>query len=323
MKRLLPALLAAAALPAAAQVPVTPTLQLPADSAIVTLQVSERIERAPDIAQVRAGVTSLAATAGAALAETARRMNLVIARARASGIADRDIQTSGIGVVAALLWLLGFGNILIAIFNLFPGYPLDGGRVLRAFLWKQGYDLNEATRFTGRCGQLIALALVAFGIFVALWRGDLFTGLWTVLVGLFLLDSAIGIVGHTLKIEKVTVAEVMTPPVSIKPETTVSQFVDHTLQLHRYTAFPVALDKRLYGILMLEDLKKLPRSNWHKTFIRDVMRPITEDLFVSPAVRLNDARELMKENGAGALAVVDERGFLIGFLQPGKIRKKV
>jgi hypothetical protein len=97
----MPALLtaaAAAATPAWAQAPVTPTLQLPADSAVVTLQVSERIERAPDIAQVGAGVTSLAATAGAALAETARRMNVVIARARASGIADRDIQTSGIGV---------------------------------------------------------------------------------------------------------------------------------------------------------------------------------------------------------------------------------
>lgn len=230
---------------------------------------------------------------------------------------------AGVGIAAALFFLLFFGNVLLAIFNLFPGYPLDGGRVLRAFLWKQGYDLNEATRFTGRCGQFIALALVAFGLFVALWRGDLFTGLWTVLVGLFLLDAAVGIVGHTLRIEKVTVAEVMTPPVSIKPETTVSHFIDHTLPLHRHTAFPVALDKRLYGILMLEDLKKLPRSNWHKTFIRDVMRPINEDLFVAPAVRLNDARELMKENGAGALAVVDERGFLIGFLQPGKIRKKV
>jgi Zn-dependent protease len=231
---------------------------------------------------------------------------------------------AGAGTAAALFFLLFFGNVLLAIFNLFPGYPLDGGRVLRAFLWKQGYDLNEATRMTGRCGQLIAIALIGFGLFVTVWRGDLFTGIWTVLTGVFLLDSAVGIVGHTLKAEKITVGEVMTPPVAVKPEATVSQFVDHTLPLHRQAAFPVALDKRLHGILTLEDLKKLPRTVWHKTVVRDVMRPINEDLFVSPAVRLSDARELMNENGAGALAVVDDRGLLIGFLQRGnKVRQKV
>lgn len=234
--------------------------------------------------------------------------------AHAGGVSD---------VVVALLGLLFFGNVLLAIFNLFPGYPLDGGRVLRAFLWKQGYDLNEATRMTGRCGQVIAIALISFGLFITIVRGDLFTGLWTVMVGIFLLDAAVGIVGHTLKAERVTVGEVMSPPVIIRPETTVSHFVDHTLPLHRYIAFPVALDKRLHGILTLEDLKQLPRAVWHKTIIRDVMRPINEDLFVSPTVRLNEAHELMKENGAGALAVVDERGLLIGFLHRGKVRKKV
>jgi len=98
MRYVLPLLAAAAAMPAAAQVPVQPTLQLPADSPVVTIQVSERVERAPDLAQVSAGVTSLAPTANAALAETARKMNVVIARARTAGIADRDIQTSGISV---------------------------------------------------------------------------------------------------------------------------------------------------------------------------------------------------------------------------------
>lgn len=238
-------------------------------------------------------------------------------------IATLVSDQAGADIAAAVFFLLFFGNVLLAIFNLFPGYPLDGGRVLRAFLWKQGYELNEATRLTGRCGQLIAVALIGFGLFVAVWRGDLFTGLWTVLVGLFLLDAAVGIVGHTLKQEKITVGEVMMPPISLKPDATVSQFVDHTLPLHRHSAFPVALDKRLHGILTLEDLQKLPRAVWHRTFVRDVMRPITEDLFVTPAVRLNDARVLMNENGAGALAVVDERGLLVGFLQRGKLRKKV
>lgn len=99
MKRLmLPLLAAASAMPAAAQVPVQPTLQVSAETPVVTLQVGERVEREPDIAQLGAGVTSLAPTASAALAETARKMETVIARVRAAGIAGRDIQTSGISV---------------------------------------------------------------------------------------------------------------------------------------------------------------------------------------------------------------------------------
>ncbi len=94
----LPLLAAVAAMPAAAQVPVQPTLQISPDQPVVTIQVSERVERAPDIAQIGAGVTSLAPTASAALAETARKMNAVIARVRSAGIAERDIQTSGISV---------------------------------------------------------------------------------------------------------------------------------------------------------------------------------------------------------------------------------
>ncbi len=78
----------------------------------------------------------------------------------------------GTNILAPLCFLLALGNFLLAIFNLFPGYPLDGGRVLRAFLWRRGADLNEATILTGRCGQIIAVVLIMFGIFVALGRGD-------------------------------------------------------------------------------------------------------------------------------------------------------
>ena len=98
MKRYLLLALATLAAPAAAQIQVAPTLQLPADTPVVTIQVVERVESTPDLANMSAGVTSLAPTASAALAETARRMDVVIARARAAGIAERDIQTSGISV---------------------------------------------------------------------------------------------------------------------------------------------------------------------------------------------------------------------------------
>lgn len=236
-------------------------------------------------------------------------------------VAASIAEAGGIRIGSALFGLLFFGNVLLAIFNLFPGYPLDGGRVLRAFLWYRGHELNEATRLTGRAGQLIGIALVALGAFVAIFRGDLFTGIWTILVGVFLLDAASGIVGFTLKSEKLTVGEVMSSPLTIKPEIFVSQFIDHTLPLHRQTAFLVGQDKRLHGVLSLEDLKKIPRERWHKTQIREVMRPVSEDFFVNSTTKLNEANALMRENGIGALAVLDHNGMLIGFLQKGKIRK--
>ena len=96
----------------------------------------------------------------------------------------------GTKALSPLFFLLFFSNILLAVFNLFPGYPLDGGRVLRAFLWRRGKDLNEATAITGRFGQIIAVVLMIFGFYVALVRGDFFTGLWTIVVGGFLFDGS-------------------------------------------------------------------------------------------------------------------------------------
>lgn len=227
----------------------------------------------------------------------------------------------GTNVLSPLLFLLFFWNLLLAVFNLFPGYPLDGGRVLRAFLWKQGKELNEATVLTGRAGQIIAIALIAFGLFIALVRGDFFTGLWMVLVGLFLYDAAAGIIKQLGISSAIKVSEVMSSPVPIAPDAMVLQFVDHVLPLHRRTVFPVAKSNQLYGMLVLEDLKDLARENWSKTKIQDVMRPIAGDYFVENEMLLSEAKRLMSENGIGAVGIIDAQSNLVGFLQQGRIRK--
>ena len=229
----------------------------------------------------------------------------------------------GNNIVSPLLFVLFLWNILLAIFNLFPGYPLDGGRVLRAFLWKRGKDLNEATILTGRAGQIISITLIVVGLYIALGRRDFFTGLWTVVVGIFLLDSATGIIKQTNDDELTTVSEVMSLPFAILPEDNVLHFVDNILPLYRQTTFLVAENKHLYGILTLEDLKTLDHSDWHKTKIQAVMRPITPDYFVESDSFLADARQLMRQNGIGALGVIDENGELVGFLQRNRIRRRV
>jgi Zn-dependent protease len=225
-----------------------------------------------------------------------------------------------------VFFLIASGNLLLALFNLFPGYPLDGGRVLRAILWRSSGNIQDATRKAGICGILIGGVLILFGVYIMIapnWRPTepYFMGGWSILVGIFLLDTATKVVKGAQQAKLLTVADGMSPPVAIDPALPISRFVDDVLPLHRQTSFPVAVKGRLHGILTLEDLKTLPRERWAKTLVQSVMRPIVPEFFVGPTTTLDSAQELMKENGVGSIAVINTKGDLVGFLLRGKIKR--
>ena len=215
----------------------------------------------------------------------------------------------------ALFFFVGAGNLLLAVFNLFPGYPLDGGRVLRAIVWKRSGNIREATRIAGFCGQLMALVLIVFGVYmiVAPSFRAYFMGLWSAMVGFFLLSAATNVVKSAR--EPATVRDAMTAPIAIEPDLPINRFVDDLLPLHRHAVFPVAHRGKLLGILSLEDLKKLPREQWRTRLARDVMRPVSASMFLKASATMDSARELMQQNGLGAAAVIDEAGDLVGFLR--------
>lgn len=226
-----------------------------------------------------------------------------------------------------VFFLIAAGNLLLALFNLFPGYPLDGGRVLRALLWRRSGNIVDATRKAGICGVLIGGVLILFGIYILIapnWRPTqpYFMGGWSILVGLFLLDTAAKVVRNAHEVQLATVADAMSPPFALEPELSITRLVDDILPLHRQTTFPVALSGRLYGILTLEDVKSLPRARWSATRVKSVMRPVSPTFFVGPATTLDSAQAVMKENGIGALAVVNASGQLVGFLQSGRIKRR-
>lgn len=226
-----------------------------------------------------------------------------------------------------VFFLISAGNLLLALFNLFPGYPLDGGRVLRALIWHRTGDMKDATRKAGICGVLIGGMLVLFGVYILIspnWRAaqPYFMGTWSILVGLFLLDTAMKVVKSAHHARLVTVGEAMSAPIAIEPGLMVTRFVDDILPLHRQTSFPVAVSGRLHGILSLEDLKSLPRERWSNTQVQSVMRPVEPGFFVESSTTLDSAQAVMKENGVGAIAIVNVRGELVGFLQSGSIKRR-
>ncbi|HEX8422531.1 MAG TPA: site-2 protease family protein [Pyrinomonadaceae bacterium] len=223
-------------------------------------------------------------------------------------------------LAGAVFFIIGFWNLMLAVFNLLPGYPLDGGRVLRAFLWHRNGKLEEATRIASLGGQLIAWTLCVFALLLYFKTGDLFMALWSVVVALFL-HSAARSVGRDRKYLE-TVGEAMSAPIAVEPDVLVSHFLDLFLPQHPQEAFPVARGRRLHGILTLADVQKLPEANRHRTRVADVMRPVAPELFVDPATPLTRADALMKQNGAGALAVLDGAGELVGFLHRGRLKRR-
>jgi len=225
-------------------------------------------------------------------------------------------------ILSLVLFLLALTNFLIAVFNLFPGYPLDGGRVLRAYLWRQGKDLNEATVLTGRCGQIISVVMIVLGLVLAVARGEYFTGFWAVLVGFFLLDSATSIIREVNSEENVRVGTLMGLPALVSPDLTLQQFIDEILPMYRRGTFAVADGGRFIGMLLLDDVKAIATDQWRSVRIRDAVRQVASEHFVHSQNSIADARVLIESNGIGAIAVVSDSGELVGMVYASMLRKR-
>jgi len=217
-------------------------------------------------------------------------------------------------ILATILFTLSAGNLLLAVFNMLPGYPLDGGRVLRAYFLRTGKDQAEATRRSAQFGKGIAYLLIAIGAVLMVLRVDIFAGLWAMLIGFFLLDSAKTAMLHAGVAREITAGDVMRLPVSVPPDITVQRFVDELLPMHRAKVFPVSSRGDLFGTLVLKELKKRPRGEWRELRIEDVMIPIRREHFVGQNTPMDIVREVVRTNGIGAVSVVDERGKLVGVL---------
>jgi Zn-dependent protease/CBS domain-containing protein len=210
---------------------------------------------------------------------------------------------------------LGIVNLVLATFNLLPGFPLDGGRALRAVLWHRRGDAESALRTAKAAGHSIGISLLAVGLYVYL-TSDEFTGLSSISIGALMLLALMASDRRPMRRARgATTADVMRrPPVTVAPGTTVERLVDDVLPIHKQAAFLVAQDGRLHGVLALESIRDLPRDAWPRTTVSSVMRPVDDSLFVPATAPAAEAARLVETNGVGCAAVLDADGLVVGDL---------
>ncbi|HVB21129.1 MAG TPA: site-2 protease family protein [Ktedonobacteraceae bacterium] len=222
----------------------------------------------------------------------------------------------GTSPLAALLGYLALSNILLGLFNLIPGFPLDGGRVLRSIIWKISSNLRTATRAATLVGQGIAYLFIFTGIWL-IFAGYLLDGLWITFIGWFLLSGAQSansqMVLETM-FKGVTVGEIMnTTPNTVPANISLQKLVDDFLLPHGWrNAFVMQLDQ-LVGLVTLSDIRHIPRDKWAVTPVGFAMIPQEKLHAVSPRQSLIEVLPLMVERDVNQVPVVDN-DHLVGVL---------
>lgn len=230
------------------------------------------------------------------------------------------VQASPLAVLS-LGWL-ALINAALAVFNLVPAAPLDGGRVLRALLWKRTGDPREATRRAAHGGRAFGVALIALGVLeVALGR---LGGIWLMLVGWFLIAAARGEETSSW-LQGVRVREVMSPdPVVASDWLTVEAFLDDYVWGHRFSTFPLrAFDGQVSGLVTLAAIKRVPSARRGEVRVREVACPIERVPVVAPDDELTNVMRRMSSGCAGGRALVMDDGDLVGILSPADISRVV
>jgi Zn-dependent protease/CBS domain-containing protein len=220
-------------------------------------------------------------------------------------------------LVAATLGYLGIANLLLGVFNLIPGFPLDGGRVLRSILWQASGSLRKATRQASLVGQVIAYLFILWGVW-QFFSGDFIGGLWIGFIGWFLLQAAQAANSQVMLesvFKGVTVGQLMSaPPMTTPANISLQQLVDTYILPQGIRSVPVVRDDELVGLITLADIRKVPREQWAQTPVGYVMIPLERLHIVRPQQSLNDVLPLMATHDVNQLLVVDEAGRLVGML---------
>ncbi|MGH2723367.1 MAG: site-2 protease family protein [Actinomycetota bacterium] len=234
----------------------------------------------------------------------------------AVALATRGVVPEAVSV--GLFGRLGFINVALGVFNLLPGFPLDGGRILRSAVWGATGSLSRATRVAARFGQAIGYLLVGAGIGMVLFLGGL-GGLWIAAIGWFLAQAALASAREQQvrrMLEDAEADDVMARNlISVPGRLTLQEAVDEYFMRHDHGAFPVEDDGRTVGLLTLRRVRKVPREDWPTTRVRDAMASLEESVTVSPQTPMPAVLDKLEPEEVHRVLVVDD-GELAGIITP-------
>ncbi len=235
-----------------------------------------------------------------------------------------------VGPVATLLLWLGPVNIILGLFNLVPGFPLDGGRVLRAALWGLTGDLTRSTLLAATVGQAFSWILIGLGFAMMLglrvpfFGSGALGGLWLALIGWFLGNAARQSWQGRLiedRLGALPVSRVMHHDYRVvEPDLSVLELVDQGFLALSYRAYPVVAEGELCGLVSLEDVRRLGRDQWAATRVAEIMTPLARLHALGPADSASRALKLLAEQGVNQLPVLD-RGQILGLVTREDILK--
>ncbi|MBF2067989.1 MAG: site-2 protease family protein [Calothrix sp. C42_A2020_038] len=230
---------------------------------------------------------------------------------------------SASGPFAAILAVLATVNLSLALFNLIPGLPLDGGNILKTIVWKITGNPYKGIAIASRVGQIFGWVAVASGLLPLLLFGS-FANFWNLLIGFFLLQNA-GNASRVAtlqeKLEGLTAADAITPDSPIvSANKSLREFADEQILNGQYRRFLVTgAEGELVGAVSVDSLRAIPTALWSETQISEVMQPIEASITVQSDKSLLDVVQLLEQQKLSALAVIRGNGVLLGILEKASI----
>ena len=219
------------------------------------------------------------------------------------------VDTFAAQFVTAIAYWLGYINVLLGAFNLIPGFPLDGGRVLRSLLWWRSHNLTRATRIASNAGRAVGFIFIFVGIYLV-FTGNFVNGVWLALIGWFLESAAVGSYRQLLLQDMLkghVASEVMSRDcVVIPPDTTIDHLVHENMLTSGRHCFPVVSDSQIVGMMTLLNVKAVPRERWTTETVRKAMTPLGKLKSVRPDEELSSILQILNDDNVSQVPVVED-----------------
>jgi Zn-dependent protease/CBS domain-containing protein len=211
--------------------------------------------------------------------------------------------------VTGIAFWLGYINLLLGAFNLIPGFPLDGGRVLRSLIWWRSGNLRNATRIASNVGMVVGFLFIAGGIYL-IFTGNWFNGIWLALIGWFLESTAVGSYQQLLMQEMLkghTASEIMSGDCAVvPPDMTIDHLVNGSILTSGRRCFPVGSGSEIMGLMTLHNIKEVPREQWTTETVQQAMTPFDKLKWVRPDEELSSVMRILAEDNINQVPVVQD-----------------